>query len=112
MNEDRNADFDGNFPLFIFALRDFSLDLEIDGKEVTADEYLEHCLALKKDDSDAAKSYNKCRIYLRKYFKRRKCFTFDRPTSRYGSWDSGFSVIHTQDYFIHNSNFKYIHYLC
>ena len=85
MSEDRNADFDVNFPFFIFALRDFSLDLEINGKEVTSDEYLEHCLALKNDDSDAAKSYNKCRLCLRKYFKRRKCFTFDRPTSRFGS---------------------------
>ena len=52
-NEDNNFDF--YLPMFIYALRDFSLELEIDGKEVTSDEYLEYCLTLKRESSEKDK---------------------------------------------------------
>ena len=77
-----DADFDCYFPLFIFVLRDFTLDLEINGEEVTSDQYLEHCLALRNEKSEAMKRYNRPRLCIRKYFKNRKCFTFDRPVTR------------------------------
>ncbi len=77
-----DADFDSYFPLFIFVLRDFTLDLVIDNQEVTPDEYLEHCLALQPEKSAATKRYNRPRLCIRKYFKTRKCFTFDRPVTR------------------------------
>ncbi|NXH23505.1 GBP2 protein, partial [Bucco capensis] len=35
------------FPTFIWALRDFTLQLELDGKEISEDEYLENALKLK-----------------------------------------------------------------
>ena len=54
-NKNDDADFDCYFPLFIFVLRDFTLDLEIDGEEVTSDQYLEHCLALRNEKSEAMK---------------------------------------------------------
>lgn len=77
------------FPQIIFALRDFSLDLEVNGKEVTSDEYMEHCLELKsssdddeEETQDRIRRYNQPRLCIRQCFKERKCFTFDRPTSR------------------------------
>ncbi|XP_074927255.1 guanylate-binding protein 3-like [Chelonoidis abingdonii] len=45
------------FPNFIWTVRDFTLDLEIDGKEVTEDEYLEKALMLKKVFGMLAQSY-------------------------------------------------------
>lgn len=45
---DDSANFVGFFPIFVWALRDFSLELEANGKPITADEYLEHSLTLKK----------------------------------------------------------------
>jgi hypothetical protein len=38
------------FPNFVWAVRDFTLLLEIDGRNVTEDEYLEHSLELRKGD--------------------------------------------------------------
>ncbi|NXS73585.1 GBP7 protein, partial [Pandion haliaetus] len=35
------------FPTFIWAVRDFTLQLELDGKEISEDEYLENALKLK-----------------------------------------------------------------
>ena len=45
---DDSANFVGFFPVFVWTLRDFSLELEINGKPVTPDEYLENSLALIK----------------------------------------------------------------
>lgn len=45
---DDSANFVGFFPTFVWTLRDFSLELEVNGKPVTSDEYLEHSLTLKK----------------------------------------------------------------
>jgi len=36
------------FPKFVWAVRDFTLELSIDGKAISADEYLENALTLKK----------------------------------------------------------------
>ncbi|NXG76030.1 GBP1 protein, partial [Baryphthengus martii] len=35
------------FPTFVWAVRDFTLQLELDGKEISADDYLENALKLK-----------------------------------------------------------------
>ena len=47
-DEDDSANFVGFFPIFVWTLRDFSLDLEEDGKSITPDDYLESSLALRK----------------------------------------------------------------
>uniref|UniRef100_A0A8C0H074 GB1/RHD3-type G domain-containing protein n=1 Tax=Chelonoidis abingdonii TaxID=106734 RepID=A0A8C0H074_CHEAB len=67
------------FPNFIWTVRDFTLDLEIDGKEVTEDEYLEKALMLKK--GKCSDGYNLPRQCIRHYFPTRKCFVFIRPAS-------------------------------
>ncbi len=77
-----DADYDWHFPLFALALRDFSLEKVINGREVTSDEYLEHCLSLRPESAKNVEEYNRPRLCIRKYFRQRKCFTFDRPTSR------------------------------
>ncbi|KAM7138213.1 guanylate-binding protein 1-like [Macrochelys suwanniensis] len=67
------------FPDFIWAVRDFTLQLEIDGCPITEDEYLERALTLDSDGSEKATEAKKC---IRNFFPSRKCFTFDRPAGR------------------------------
>ncbi|XP_053391637.1 guanylate-binding protein 2-like [Mercenaria mercenaria] len=81
---EENADekFDLILPTFVLCLRDFILDSEKDGQVLTADEYLEDCLQLKPMPPNGKKDvekYNRPRECIRKYFPKRKCFTFDRP---------------------------------
>lgn len=52
---DGDADAEGDdsrlcefFPTFVWAVRDFTLELATDGKPISADEYLENALTLKK----------------------------------------------------------------
>ena len=73
-NDDSN--FDICFPDFIYVLRDFFLELDIDGRKVSADEYLEYNLMLR---NDKVKGYTQIRQAIRKYFRNRKCFTFVAP---------------------------------
>ncbi len=42
------ADFDRIFPEFIWVVRDFTLELEVDGKPTTPDSYMEHMLKLQQ----------------------------------------------------------------
>ncbi|XP_060058286.1 guanylate-binding protein 1-like [Erinaceus europaeus] len=79
---DDSADFVSFFPDFVWTLRDFSLELEVDGEPITADMYLENSLKLKKGTSTKEKNFNLPRICIRKYFPKKKCFVFDRPTQR------------------------------
>nr|XP_055059154.1 guanylate-binding protein 2-like isoform X2 [Misgurnus anguillicaudatus] len=66
------------FPSFVWCVRDFILELEIAGQQVTEDEYLEFGLNLKKDCKTS--NYNETRECIRKYFPSRKCFVFSFPT--------------------------------
>ncbi|XP_066499759.1 guanylate-binding protein 1-like [Hoplias malabaricus] len=68
------------FPSFVWAVRDFTLQLELNGKPITADEYLENALKLKPGDS-LNDIRNKTRSSLRDFFAVRKCFVFERPAS-------------------------------
>uniref|UniRef100_R4GBX1 GB1/RHD3-type G domain-containing protein n=1 Tax=Anolis carolinensis TaxID=28377 RepID=R4GBX1_ANOCA len=70
------------FPSFAWALRDFTLQLELNGRPITEDEYLENALKLKKGDSPDVRLFNLPRKCIRFFFPTRKCFIFDRPTSR------------------------------
>ncbi|XP_058391760.1 guanylate-binding protein 1-like [Diceros bicornis minor] len=75
-----SADFVSFFPDFVWTLRDFSLELEVDGQPITADEYLENSLKLKQGTSQKDKNFNLLRLCIRKFFPKKKCFVFDRPT--------------------------------
>ena len=46
--EDKDIDLSEQFPTFIWSVRDFHLKLEIEGKAITSDDYLEDALKLKK----------------------------------------------------------------
>ncbi|KAM6229519.1 guanylate-binding protein 1 [Spheniscus humboldti] len=70
------------FPTFIWAVRDFTLQLEMDGKEISEDEYLENALKLKAGSSPETQRYNQPRECIRQYFPDRKCFVFDQPASK------------------------------
>ncbi|XP_005357493.1 guanylate-binding protein 1-like [Microtus ochrogaster] len=79
---DDSANFVGFFPNFVWTLRDFSLELEANGKSITPDEYLEKSLTLSKVTNEKTESFNKPRLCIRKFFPKRKCFVFDRPAGR------------------------------
>lgn len=75
-----SAAFVSFFPDFVWTLRDFSLDLEANGQSISADEYLENSLKLKQGTSQKHKNFNLPRLCIRKFFPKKKCFIFDRPT--------------------------------
>uniref|UniRef100_UPI0035900D04 guanylate-binding protein 2-like n=1 Tax=Myxine glutinosa TaxID=7769 RepID=UPI0035900D04 len=81
--DERGMDFHQYFPTFVVCLRDFTLVLEIDGNPCTADEYLEHCLNIrKKGKSRSCRDFNDQRECMCQYFQDRKCFAFPMPTSQ------------------------------
>ncbi|CAG9322968.1 unnamed protein product [Blepharisma stoltei] len=70
------------FPKFIWALRDFSLQLvDNEGNSITSNEYLENCLELLPGQTDEIKQKNEIRKILTSFFKERECFTFIRPVN-------------------------------
>ncbi|XP_072505103.1 guanylate-binding protein 3-like [Notamacropus eugenii] len=76
-----SAEFVGFFPDFIWTVRDFTLQLELDGHPITPDEYLENALKLSKSKNRKAQEANNTRECIRNFFAERKCFIFDRPTN-------------------------------
>ncbi|XP_073705468.1 guanylate-binding protein 3-like [Garra rufa] len=78
-DEGEDSEFVRFFPSFIWVVRDFTLDLEINGKKVTEDDYLEHALQLKKGLNKKISDYNLPRQCIKRYFPSRKCFVFPLP---------------------------------
>ncbi|XP_072704483.1 PDZ domain-containing protein GIPC1 isoform X2 [Ciconia boyciana] len=70
------------FPTFVWAVRDFTLQLEVDRKEISEDEYLENSLKLKAGSGPETQRYNEPRECIRQFFPDRKCFIFEQPASR------------------------------
>ncbi|KAI7809835.1 guanylate binding protein 1 [Triplophysa rosa] len=79
--EEENSQFVCFFPSFVWAVRDFTLDLKINGRKATEDEYLQYALELKKGLSKKNTDYNLPRECIRRYFPSRKCFVFLPPAS-------------------------------
>ncbi|XP_036047282.1 guanylate-binding protein 1-like [Onychomys torridus] len=75
-----SAEFVSFFPDFVWSLRDMTLKMEVDGVHVTADEYLENSLKLKKGTCKEVEKYNLPRLCIRKFFPKKKCFAFYPPT--------------------------------
>ncbi|XP_078511718.1 guanylate-binding protein 3-like [Lissotriton helveticus] len=69
------------FPNFVWVVRDFTLELKIDGRDVTEKEYLENSLALKRGCGKKVVDYNLPRECIRNFFPSRNCFVFVRPAS-------------------------------
>ncbi|XP_067387387.1 guanylate-binding protein 1-like isoform X2 [Emydura macquarii macquarii] len=70
------------FPAFVWAVRDFTLQLELDGREISEDEYLENALKLKPGSTKETQLYNLPRKCIRQFFPARKCFIFVQPAGR------------------------------
>ncbi|XP_026061117.1 guanylate-binding protein 1-like [Carassius auratus] len=77
--EEEDSEFVRFFPSFIWAVRDFTLELKMNGKKVTDDGYLEFALELKKGVSKKTRDYNLPRECIKHYFPSRKCFVFPFP---------------------------------
>ncbi|XP_048684717.2 guanylate-binding protein 1-like [Caretta caretta] len=77
-----SAEFVRFFPAFVWAVRDFVLQLELDRQEITEDEYLENGLKLKTGSSRRAQLHNLPRECIRQFFPARKCFVFVQPAGR------------------------------
>ncbi|XP_006038165.1 guanylate-binding protein 1-like [Alligator sinensis] len=67
------------FPCFIWAVRDFTLELKINEHLVTEDDYLENALKFKKAVTKGALAYNLPRECIKSFFPTRKCFVFVQP---------------------------------
>uniref|UniRef100_A0A8C4YFW2 GB1/RHD3-type G domain-containing protein n=1 Tax=Gopherus evgoodei TaxID=1825980 RepID=A0A8C4YFW2_9SAUR len=78
---EEDTEFVRFFPSFVWAVRDFTLELRIEGQLVTEDQYLEHALALRKGDKKVM-DYNLPRQCIRSFFPTRTCFVFVQPVSR------------------------------
>ncbi|XP_069934197.1 guanylate-binding protein 7 isoform X2 [Oryctolagus cuniculus] len=76
-----SAEFVSFFPDFVWAVRDFTLELNLKGQPITEDEYLENALKLIPETNARIQNANKPVMCIRYFFPKRKCFVFDRPTN-------------------------------
>ncbi|XP_012320235.2 guanylate-binding protein 7 [Aotus nancymaae] len=76
-----SSEFVSFFPDFIWTVRDFTLELKLDGHPITEDEYLENALKLIPGKNPQIQNSNKPREWIRHFFPKRKCFVFDQPTN-------------------------------
>nr|XP_034492799.1 guanylate-binding protein 4-like isoform X2 [Marmota flaviventris] len=76
-----SSEFVRFFPDFVWTVRDFMLELELDGQPITEDEYLENALKLIKGKNPNIQNSNMSRECIRYFFPKRKCFVFNRPTN-------------------------------
>ncbi|XP_068950648.1 guanylate-binding protein 1-like [Petaurus breviceps papuanus] len=79
---ENSSEFVSFFPDFVWTVRDFTLELEMNGKPITSDEYLEIALKPKKGKPEEVKMFNLPRQCIRQFFPKKKCFIFDQPTHR------------------------------
>ncbi|XP_051054134.1 guanylate-binding protein 6-like [Phodopus roborovskii] len=76
-----STEFVSFFPDFIWTVRDFMLELRINGDSITEDQYLENALKLIPGNNPRIQASNLPRECIRHFFPKRKCFVFDRPTN-------------------------------
>ncbi|KAL1764122.1 Interferon-induced guanylate-binding 1 [Sigmodon hispidus] len=71
------------FPGFVWTLRDFSLELKLNGKPISPDEYLENSLSLLHgmDQLHKEKELNLPRRCIQKFFSKKKCFVFEQTVN-------------------------------
>ncbi|KAF4321111.1 hypothetical protein BBO99_00004031 [Phytophthora kernoviae] len=77
-----------HFPPFVWLLRDFLLDMQMDGTDLTANEYLEKALDAREISATALENTrtrqeerNRTRASIRVLFGKRECFTLVRPVT-------------------------------
>ncbi|OQR89484.1 guanylate-binding protein [Thraustotheca clavata] len=67
------------FPSFLWVVRDFTLQLEEDGKAITPKDYLEKALKPQPGSSEDTMHKNQVRAMLASFFPDRNCITMVRP---------------------------------
>jgi hypothetical protein len=80
-SEEDSEELEAIFPKFVWAVRDFFLKCEVNGKSVTPDEYLEWSLQLKRGHGDKASQANSVRKSIKESFRERHCYLFPFPTT-------------------------------
>ena len=68
-----------HFPSFLWVVRDFTLRLERNGREIDDRQYLDEALKPQKDVQKNGSSRNEIRKLLTTFFKSRDCLTLVRP---------------------------------
>ncbi|XP_072203741.1 guanylate-binding protein 1-like [Excalfactoria chinensis] len=69
------------FPVFVWTVRDFTLQLRDGEMTMSEDEYLEEVLRLQTGDGQKTNERNELRRCLRNFFPRRKLFTMEWPAA-------------------------------
>lgn len=69
------------FPKFMWLVRDFSLELVVSGRSITASEYLENALRPLEGDDETITGRNAVRDSIMNAFRDRTCFTLKRPVN-------------------------------
>ncbi|XP_078413641.1 guanylate-binding protein 3-like [Cetorhinus maximus] len=77
--KEQGENFMEYFPGFVWVVRDFMLELIINKRKITPDEYLENALKLKSGSDEKTKQFNLPKQCIRYYFRSRNCFVFDPP---------------------------------
>jgi len=72
-------------PFLLWLLRDFYLELNEDGRSISPSEYLERSLSPVNSSTDAGKSKNEIRQFIKDLFPQRDCFTLVRPVNEESS---------------------------
>lgn len=79
-NEEEAFNLINHFPIFLWVLRDFVLDLQDeDGNEISPDQYLEMVLEENYSDHPKAEEHNAIRATIKRFFPERFCCTLIRP---------------------------------
>ncbi|KAG7458999.1 hypothetical protein MATL_G00226530 [Megalops atlanticus] len=78
--ENTSSEYMHFFPSFIWTVRDFTLELELNGRTITADEYLENISQDCKPSQTGLR--DDPRDCICQFFPTRKCFVFDRPVAK------------------------------
>ncbi|XP_038600918.1 guanylate-binding protein 1-like [Tachyglossus aculeatus] len=78
---DGSVEFVSFFPDFVWTVRDFILELKLNGHPITEDQYLENALKLKKGTDEKTKLFNLPRRCIQQFFPTKKCFVFPQPAT-------------------------------
>ncbi|KAJ0412475.1 hypothetical protein ATCC90586_005495 [Pythium insidiosum] len=73
------ADLHEFFPTFMWVVRDFTLQLEDNGKKISSKQYLENALKPQGGYSDDAVTKDQIRLLISDFFRQRDCVTLVRP---------------------------------
>ncbi|XP_013401003.1 guanylate-binding protein 1-like [Lingula anatina] len=80
-DEGNVINMDRIFPALHFVVRDFMLELVVDGQPCSPTTYLEHCLKIRRGFGEKTRLRNNSRDKLKSYFPNRSCFVLPRPVT-------------------------------